>query len=87
MSIEQLRAFAQEINRNPGLAELCASDAASDADDQARIAKEAGFSISADDLKNAQVTELSDEELEYVWLVVVRTPGAGGTPATVNARR
>ena len=32
------------------------------------IAKEAGFSISADDLKNAQsdLSELSDEELEGV---------------------
>ena len=54
MSIEQLRAFAQEINRNPGLAELCASDAASDADDQARIAKEAGFDVHPSDLVSCQ---------------------------------
>ena len=39
--------------------------AASDADAVVAIAKEAGFSISADDLKMAQ-SELSDEELEGV---------------------
>ena len=35
----------------------------SDADDVVSLAKEEGFSISVDDLKNAQ-SELSDEELE-----------------------
>ena len=45
--------------------------AAADANAVAAIAKEAGFSISADDIKRAQPTEaLSDEELEDV---------AGGT--------
>ena len=38
---------------------------AADANAVAAIAKEADFSISADDLKNAQ-SELSDEELEGV---------------------
>ena len=38
---------------------------AADANAVAAIAKEAGFSISADDLKNAQ-SEISDEELEGV---------------------
>ena len=40
--------------------------AAADSDAVLAIAQEAGFGISADDLKNAQVTELSDEELEGV---------------------
>ncbi|QNI53381.1 nif11-like leader peptide domain protein [Synechococcus sp. BIOS-E4-1] len=38
--------------------------AAANTDAVLAIAKEAGFKISAEDLKNAQVTELSDEELE-----------------------
>ena len=48
--------------------------AAADVDAVAAIAKEAGFSISADDLKKAQ-SEFSDEELE---------DAAGGTEDCVN---
>ena len=40
--------------------------AASDANAASAIAKEAGFSISADEFTKAQSTELSDEELEGV---------------------
>ena len=62
MSEEQLKAFLEKVKADISLQEKL--KAASDADAVVAIAKEAGFSISADDLKNAQVTELSDEELE-----------------------
>ena len=62
MSEEQLKAFLEKVKADTNLQEKL--KAAADADAVLAIAKEAGFSISADDLKNAQVTELSDEELE-----------------------
>ena len=65
MSEEQLKAFLEKVKGDTTLQEKL--KAASDADGVVAIAKEAGFSISADDLKNAQ-SEVSDEELE----------GAGG---------
>ena len=63
MSEEQLKAFLEKIKGDTSLQEKL--KAAVDADAVTAIAKEAGFSISADDLKNAQ-SELSDEELEGV---------------------
>ena len=63
MSEEQLKAFLEKLKDDSSLQEKL--KAASDADAASAIAKEAGFSISADDLKNAQ-SELSDEELEGV---------------------
>ena len=63
MSEEQLKAFLEKVKADTSLQEKL--KAASDADAVVAIAKEAGFSISADDLKNAQ-SELSDEELEGV---------------------
>ena len=62
MSEEQLKAFLEKVKTDSSLQEKL--KAASDADGVVAIAKEAGFKISAEDLKNAQVTELSDEELE-----------------------
>ena len=62
MSEEQLKAFIEKVKADTSLQEKL--KAAADVDAALAIAKEAGFSISADDLKNAQVTELSDEELE-----------------------
>ena len=65
MSEEQLKAFLEKVKADTSLQEKL--KAAADANTVAAIAKEAGFSISADDLKNAQSTiELSDEELEGV---------------------
>ena len=61
MSEEQLKAFLEKIKTDASLQEKL--KAAADNDAVTAIAKEAGFSISADDLKNAQ-SELSDEELE-----------------------
>ena len=63
MSEEQLKAFFEKVKADTSLQEKLKADA--DADAVVAIAKEAGFSISADDLKNAQ-SELSGEELEGV---------------------
>ena len=61
MSEEQLKAFLEKVKVDTSLQEKL--KAAADANAVAAIAKEAGFSISADDLTNAQ-SELSDQELE-----------------------
>ena len=64
MSEEQIKAFLSKVQDDTSLQERL--KAAADADAVSAIAKEAGFSISADDLKNAQsdlILELSDEEL------------------------
>ena len=69
MSEEQLKAFLEKGKDDTSLQEKlkAASDAnASDANAASAIAKEAGFSISADEFTKAQSTELSDEELEGV---------------------
>ena len=63
MSEEQLKAFVEKVQSDTSLQEKL--KAAANADAVTAIAKEAGFSISADDLKNAQ-SEISDEELEGV---------------------
>ena len=63
MSEEQLKAFLEKVKADTSLQEKL--KAAADANAVAAIAKDAGFSISADDLKNAQ-PEISDTELESV---------------------
>ena len=61
MSEEQLKAFLEKVQVDTSLQEkLKAEDA-----DVMAIAKAAGFSLSADDLKNAP-SEISDAELENV---------------------
>ena len=67
MTQEQLTAFIANAKGNTSLQEKlkAASDAnASDANAASAIAKEAGFSISADEFTKA--SKLSDEELEGV---------------------
>ena len=64
MSLEQLKAFLEKVKGDTSLQEKL--KAAGDADAVAAIAKETGFSISADDLRRAQPTQLSEEELEGV---------------------
>ena len=61
MSEEQLKAFLEKITADTSLQENL--KAAADSDAVLAIAKEAGFSVSVDDLKNAQ-SEISDGELE-----------------------
>ena len=63
MSEEQLKAFLEKVKSDTELQEKL--KAAADSDAVLAIAKEAGFSISADDLKKTQ-SELSEEELEGV---------------------
>ena len=61
MSEEQLKVFLEKVKGDISLQEKL--KAAADSDAVLAIAKDAGFSISADDLKNAQ-SEISDAELE-----------------------
>ena len=63
MSEEQLKAFLEKVKADTSLEEKL--NGAADADAVTAIAKEAGFSITADDLKKAQ-SEISEEELEGV---------------------
>ena len=63
MSEEQLKAFLEKVKADTSLQEKL--KAAADANAVSAIAKEAGFSISADDITNAK-SELSEEELEGV---------------------
>ena len=63
MSEEQLKAFLEKVKTDASLQEKL--KAAANADAVTAIAKEAGFSISVDDLKKAQ-SEISEEELEGV---------------------
>jgi predicted ribosomally synthesized peptide with nif11-like leader len=61
MSEEQLKAFLEKVKADTSLQEKLKAAASSDA--VLAIAKEAGFSISDDDMKNAQ-SKISEEELE-----------------------
>jgi predicted ribosomally synthesized peptide with nif11-like leader len=63
MSEEQLKAFLEAIKADPGLQEQL--KAAGDVDAVVKIAKEAGFAISAEELQRAQA-EISEGELEGV---------------------
>ena len=72
MSEEQLKAFLEKVKADTSLQEKL--KAAVDADAVTAIAKEAGFSISADELENAQ-SKLSNQELEGV-------AGGGACPST-----
>ena len=63
MSEEQLKAFLEKVKGDTSLQEKL--KAAADAETVVVIAKETGFSISADDLTNAK-SELSEKELEAV---------------------
>ena len=64
MSEEQLNAFLEKVKSDAELQEKLKASA--DANAVVAIAKEAGFSITAEDIQSMQssTTELSDEELE-----------------------
>ena len=63
MSEEQLKAFIEKVQGDDSLQEKLKAAAASDA--VVAIAKDVGFTISANDLRNASsITGLSNEELE-----------------------
>ena len=88
MSEQPLKAFLEKVKADTSLQEKL--KAAGDANAVAAIAKEAGFMISADDLKNAQ-SEISEEELENVaggmwfWETGIRTlcPAPGMAPCNL----
>ncbi|QNI54830.1 nif11-like leader peptide domain protein [Synechococcus sp. BIOS-E4-1] len=61
MSEEQLKAFLEKVKGDTSLQEKL--KAAADSDAVLTVAKEHGFSISADDLNKTQ-SEISEEELE-----------------------
>ena len=61
MPEEQLKAFLEKVKADISLQEKL--NGAADADAVMEIAKEAGFSITAEDMQSSTV-ELSDEELE-----------------------
>ena len=63
MSEEQLKAFWEAVQADTSLQKKLR--AATDADSIASIAKEAGFEITADEVKEAQ-SELSEEQLKEV---------------------
>ena len=64
MSEEQLKAFLEKVKSDTELQEKL--KAAASAEATVEIAKEAGFSITAEDIQSMQsaTVELSDEELE-----------------------
>ena len=74
MSEEQLKAFLEKVKADTSLQEKL--NEAADADAVVEIAKEAGFSITAEDMQSSTV-ELSDEELEGA--------AGGGTKRTEGA--
>ena len=62
MSEEQLKAFLEKVKTDTSLQEKL--NEAANADAVVEIAKEAGFSITAEDIMQSSTAELSDEELE-----------------------
>ena len=75
MSEEQLKAFLEKVKADTSLQRLIA---AADAGAVAAIAKEAGFSLSAEDLNQTQV-KIGDAELEGAAGGGVVRPTSGKT--------
>ena len=85
MSEEQLKAFLEKIKADTELQEKL--NGAADADAVVEIAKAAGFSITAEDIRSMQSesVELSDEELEGAaggWRRTGICGGGGGSCQT-----
>ena len=78
MSEEQLKAFLEKVKGDTSLQEKLKAEASPEA--AIEIAKEAGFSITAEDIESmeSETVELSDEELENT---------AGGVCTTVFGTR
>ena len=79
MSEEQLKAFLEKVKADTSLQEKL--NAAASPDGAVEIAKEAGFSITAEDIQSMQSStiELSDAELEVCsWWEEVTQNAAGG---------
>ena len=69
MSEEQLNAFLEKVQADTSLQEKL--DAAKSPEAAIEIARDAGFSITAEDIQSMQLESVNDEELEGV---------AGGWP-------
>ena len=85
MSEEQLKAFLEKVKADTELQEKL--NGAADADAVVEIAKAAGFSITAEDIRSMQSesVELSDEELEGAaggWRRTGICGGGGGSCQT-----
>ena len=85
MSEEQLKAFLEKVKADTSLQEKL--NGAADADAVVEIAKAAGFSITAEDIRSMQSesVELSDEELEGAaggWRRTGICGGGGGSCQT-----
>ena len=65
MSEEQLKAFWEAVQADTSLQEKLKATRLNDPDSIASIAKEAGFEITADEVKEAQ-SELSEDQLRGV---------------------
>ena len=77
MSEEQLKAFLEKVKADTSLQEKL--KAAADSDAVLAIAKEAGFNVSADDLKNAQSEiYLKNAQSEIFGLTEEELEGAAG---------
>ena len=89
MSEEQLKAFLEKVKADTSLQEKLKAAASNEA--AIEIAKEAGFSINAEDMQSMQsaTVELPDEELEgaaggFDWNCSI--PGVGSQRATMRLR-
>ena len=85
MSEEQLKAFLEKVKADTSLQEKL--NGAADSDAVVEIAKEAGFSITAEDIQSMQsaTVEVSDEELEGAaggWRRTGICGGGGGSCQT-----
>lgn len=83
MTQEQIQALIQAVRSSPELQQKLA--AATNNDDAARIATEAGFELSSDDINKAITgtsIELTDAELEMVagggWGALIKSLANGG---------
>jgi predicted ribosomally synthesized peptide with nif11-like leader len=76
MSEEQLKAFLKKVKADTSLQEKLKATASPEA--ALEIAKEAGFSITSEDIQSMQSATVSDEELESA---------AGGLRLTLTGRR
>ena len=86
MSEEQLKAFLEKVKADTELQEKL--NGAADADAVVEIAKAAGFSITAEDIRSMQSesVELSDEELEGAAGGLRRTGICGGGGGSCQTR-
>ena len=77
MADDQFKAFLEAVEADAALQEKVQTEANRYADAVVAIAKEAGFGITAEDVKRAQL-EISEDDLEGVTGGAMWRPGATG---------